>query len=70
MLFFFLDRGRIEAEKLDDVLPMDKQLAHFLLRGMVFGISLLFPRKQLRVLALQALDGGQLFQPQLVKRCL
>ena len=67
MLLFLFLAALILAQHTIHVLLVEQQLAHLVTRTPVFGIRRLFLRQQLGVFLLQALDGGQLFDAQLVK---
>ena len=67
MLLFLFLAALILAQHTIHVLLVEQQLAHLIERTPVGGIRRLFLRQQLGVFLLQALDGGQLFDAQLVK---
>ena len=67
MLLFLFLTARVFTQHTIHVLLVEQQLAHLIARTSVFGIRRLFLRQQLGVFLLQALDGGQLFDAQLVK---
>ena len=67
MLLFLLLLALVFAQHTIHVLLVEQQLAHLVARTPVFGIRRLFLRWQLGVFLLQALDGGQFFDAQLVK---
>ena len=67
MLLFLLLLALVFAQHTIHVLLVEQQLAHLIARTPVGGIRRLFFGKQLGIFLLQALDGGQLFDAQLVK---
>ena len=67
MLLFLFLAALILAQHTIHVLLVEQQLAHLIARTPVFGIRRLFLRQQLGVFLLQALDGGEPFDAQLVK---
>ena len=67
MLLFLFLAALILAQHTIHVLLVEQQLAHLVTGGAVFGIRRLFFGKQLGIFLLQALDGGQFFDAQLVK---
>ena len=67
MLLFLLLLALVFAQHTIHVLLVEQQLAHLVTGGAVFGIRRLFFGKQLGIFLLQALDGGQFFDAQLVK---
>lgn len=67
MLLFLLLLALVFTQHTIHVLLVEQQLAHLIARTPVFGIRRLFFGKQLGIFLLQALDGWQLFDSQLVK---
>ena len=67
MLLFLFFAALILAQHPVHVLLVEQQLAHLIARTPVFGIRRLFFGKQLGIFLLQAPDGGELFDAQLVK---
>ena len=67
MLLFLLLLALVFAQHTIHVLLVEQQLAHLIARTPVFGIRRLFFGKQLGIFLLQALDGGEPFDAQLVK---
>ena len=67
MLLFLFLAALILAQHTIHVLLVEQQLAHLIARTPVFGIRRLFFGKQLGIFLLQALDGGELFDVQLLK---
>ena len=67
MLLFLLLLALVFTQHTIHVLLVEQQLAHLVTRTPVGSIRRLFLRQQLGVFLLQALDGGEPFDAQLVK---
>lgn len=68
LLLFFLDLALLIAENPVHIGLDREQFAHLVSCFTVVGIGCFLLRQQLCIFLLQTLDGGQFFQPQLIKR--